>query len=72
MLRDNLLRVDVSANIIVIHTLPGTAQGIAFCLDGLAWKESIGTVAGDDTILIVVKTGENPQDLVARIHNLAQ
>lgn len=72
MLRDNLLRVDVSANIIVIHTLPGTAQGIAFCLDGLAWKESIGTVAGDDTILIVVKTGENPQDLVGRIHNLAQ
>ncbi|MEG1501640.1 MAG: arginine repressor, partial [Clostridiales bacterium] len=53
MMRDNLLRVDYSMNTIVVHTLPGTAQGIAFCIDGLAWKEVLGTVAGDDTIIMI-------------------
>ncbi len=72
MLRDNLLRIDSSNNIIVLHTLPGTAQGIAFCLDGLAWKELLGTVAGDDTILLIIKETEPVAEIVERLHNLSQ
>ena len=72
MLRDNLLRIDYSGNIIGIHTLPGTAQGVAFCVDGLSWKEILGTVAGDDTILLVVKESKDIANLVERLNNLSQ
>ncbi len=72
MMRDNLLRLDISANIIVIRTLPGTAQGVAFCIDGLAWKEILGTVAGDDTIMIIVRQDEDIWELTNKLKKLAQ
>lgn len=72
MLQDNLLRIDYSGNIIVMRTLPGTAQGIAFCIDSLNWKELLGTVAGDDTIMIVIKELTNISDVVMRLQKLNQ
>jgi transcriptional regulator of arginine metabolism len=69
MLRDNLLRIESSQNIIVVHSLPGTAQGIAFCLDGLAWEEILGTVAGDDTIIIILKENESAAAIIERLNN---
>ncbi|HHP50576.1 MAG TPA: arginine repressor [Moorella mulderi] len=52
---DSVLSVDSSENLIVIRTLPGAAHAVASCLDNVGWREVIGTVAGDDTILVVVK-----------------
>lgn len=72
MLRDNLLKVEVSHNIVILKTLPGTAQGVAFCLDGLNWKDIVGSIAGDDTILLVVREGEDAHKLVETLHNFAQ
>jgi len=72
MLRDNMLNAAYSGNIIVLHTLPGTAQGIAFCLDGLAWKDILGTVAGDDTIILIVKEDKSPQEIIDRLEELSQ
>jgi transcriptional regulator of arginine metabolism len=72
MMRDNMLRIDKSGQLIVLRTLPGTAQGIAFCLDGLSWKEILGTIAGDDTIMIVIKEDEDIEAILERLQNLAQ
>ena len=72
MLRDNVLSVDVNSFIIMMRTLPGTAQGIAFCLDRLNWKEIMGSLAGDDTIIILAKEGEDSHALADRIKELAQ
>lgn len=55
LFRDSVLRVDASENIVLIRTLPGTAHAVASCIDSVAWEEILGTVAGDDTILAVVK-----------------
>lgn len=63
LFRDSVVKLDYSDNIIIIHTLPGAAQGVASGLDQIGWQEIIGTVAGDDTILIVVK----PRDLVLQV-----
>ena len=41
-------------NLVVLHTLPGDAQSVARALDRLAWPDVVGTVAGDDTILVAV------------------
>ena len=53
--QDSVLSVESSGNIIVLRTLPGTAQAVAYVLDNVRWPEIIGTVAGDDTIFLVVK-----------------
>lgn len=61
--QDSVLSVNSSGNIIVLRTLPGTAQAVAYVLDNVRWSEIIGTVAGDDTIFLVVKP-EKSVDIV--------
>lgn len=45
-----------SENLIVIHTPPGSAMMLASAVDEAAWPEVLGTIGGDDTILIVVRS----------------
>jgi transcriptional regulator of arginine metabolism len=63
LFRENVVKVDFSENLVLIRTLPGAAQGVASALDHAGWKEIIGTVAGDDTILVIVK----PRDVVVQV-----
>lgn len=55
MFMDNAVSINSAENIIIIKTLPGTAQGLAACLDQSSWPEIIGSIAGDDTILLIIK-----------------
>lgn len=52
---DSVTHIDASENIIVIRTLPGAANAVASRLDYAKWPEIIGTLAGDDSILVVIK-----------------
>ena len=49
-----IVRIENAKNIIVIKTLPGMANAVAVAVDGFHIEEIIGSVAGDDTILLVV------------------
>ena len=53
--QDSVIHMDHSQNIIVLRTLPGTAQAVAYTVDYIKWPEILGTVAGDDTIFVLVK-----------------
>ncbi|MCG8401755.1 MAG: arginine repressor [Firmicutes bacterium] len=55
LFKDSVISLENSENLIIIKTLPGEAQGVASAVDKLEWPEIIGTVAGDDTILVVTK-----------------
>lgn len=55
MLSEFVVSIDASANLIVLKTTPGSAQGVAAALDALQWPDVLGTVAGDDSILVVVR-----------------
>ncbi|MCW2277347.1 arginine repressor [Heliophilum fasciatum] len=68
LLRDTVTQVDYSVNLVVVHTLPGHAHAVAAAFDSSHWEEVIGTVAGDDTILLVVKPLEAVEGLVAKIN----
>lgn len=57
LLREFALRVDGSGNVLVIRTMPGTANAVASGLDQAAISGVLGTVAGDDTILVVLEEG---------------
>jgi transcriptional regulator of arginine metabolism len=58
MLQESFLGINHAENLIVIKTLPGNAHALAALIDSLDWEELIGTLAGDDTILIVCSSKE--------------
>ena len=66
---DSVVSLDYSENIIVVKTLPGAANAVASVLDHTPWQEIVGTVAGDDSILVVVKPREAAPDVMRRMEN---
>lgn len=70
VLGDHFVQIDFTENLVVMKTMPGTANAIAAVLDNLEWSEIMGTISGDDTILIICRTKEQSKELVARIMSL--
>ncbi len=70
MLAESVLSVAASANMIVIKTLSGSAAVAAEALDSFHWPEVLGTIAGDNTIFMVVRTIEEVQTVVERIQEM--
>lgn len=71
MFQDSVVGINFSENIIVIKTLPGTANAVASTLDYANWPEIIGTVAGDDNILVVVKPIEAVTQIIHKLELLS-
>lgn len=61
-----------SGNLIVVKTDPGNAQAVSLAIDHLAWPEVIGTVAGDDTLIIVVRERVPAAKVVEKILELRE
>jgi transcriptional regulator of arginine metabolism len=57
-LKDAVLKIEAAKNIVVVKTLSGMANAVAVCVDSLKHDDIVGSVAGDDTILLVIKTDE--------------
>ena len=72
ILADVLVGADHSGNIVVLRTPPGAAQYLASAIDHSGWEQIIGTVAGDDTVLIVSKDPSGGANLAGRLLALAQ
>ena len=64
-------RIDGVGELLVLHTLPSGAQPVAEALDGQGWPEIIGTLAGENTVLIICRSGEARSQLTQRIVGLA-
>lgn len=65
-LMDSFVSIDRSENLIVMKTLPGNANAIGALIDNLDWPEIMGTICGDDTILIICKTKDKGLSLTER------
>ena len=61
------LSVKFSGNIAVVHTLPGHASHIAYDIDNKRFEEFLGTLAGDDTIILVLADGVMPATALQRL-----
>ena len=70
MLSDSVVEMNSANNLIVIHTLPGSAHVAAEAIDSLRWPETIGTIAGDNTILVIVRTNEEVDTVMKRFHSI--
>ena len=64
---DAVLKIEMAQNMIIVKTLSGMANAIAVCIDSLKISDIIGSVAGDDTILLVLKTVEKAETVEAEL-----
>ena len=65
-------RVDGVGELIVLHTLAGGAQPISEAIDGANWREVLGTVAGENTILLICRSAAGRQTVTQRLSELAR
>ena len=68
ILKDGYMSMDMAQNILVIKTVSGMAMAVAAALDALKFSEVVGCIAGDDTIMVAVRTVEDTQILMDKIH----
>jgi transcriptional regulator of arginine metabolism len=61
---DSVLSVDYSENLVLIRTLPGNAGAVGDVVDDLNWPGIVGTLAGDDTVLVIVRPKELAMELL--------
>jgi transcriptional regulator of arginine metabolism len=58
------------ANITVIRTSTGSAQGVAVAIETAEWPEVVGTISGDDTIFVATPDERAQRELISRLHSL--
>ncbi|MFB9325321.1 transcriptional regulator AhrC/ArgR [Paenibacillus aurantiacus] len=66
-LADHFLHIDSTENLVVMKCLPGTANAIGAMIDNMEWNEVMGTICGDDTILIICRSKEQSGDVIERM-----
>lgn len=69
-LMDAFVRIDAAGHLLVLKTLPGNAMAIAALIDYLGWDDVIGTVSGDDTILVICRTEKDTEIVSNRFLDL--
>ncbi|MFZ2016200.1 MAG: arginine repressor [Nocardioides sp.] len=72
LLGELLVSADASANMVVLRTPPGAAQFLASALDKAEFGDVLGTIAGDDTVLVIGREATGGDDLARRLLALAQ
>ena len=70
MLEDAVVSIDAAENIVVLKTMSGSAQGVAAAFDDLEWPEVLGTVAGDNTIMAVIREKRLVEVVIERLQQL--
>ena len=70
MLAESLLSVSSANNLIVVKTLSGSANVAAEALDCMHWPEVLGTLAGDNTVLLIIRSNEETITVTSRIREM--
>ena len=70
MLAESLLSVSSANNLIVVKTLSGSANVAAEALDSMHWPEVLGTLAGDNTVLLIIRSNEETLTVTSRIREM--
>lgn len=70
VLREFVVAVDAVQFMAIVHTPPGTANLVAFAIDQAGWPGVLGTVAGDDTVLMVADSARSRGAAVDRLLNV--
>lgn len=69
-LRRGFLSMEFSGNLAIVRTLTGHADAVGIALDNIGFKEILGTVAGDDTVLVVLRQDAHPEVIRSHLRDL--
>lgn len=72
VLKDGFVSMDTAQNILVVKTVSGMAMAVAAALDAMKLKEIVGSIAGDDTIMIAVRTVEDTEIVMDQIYGVLE
>ncbi|MGI6086014.1 MAG: arginine repressor [Acetivibrionales bacterium] len=72
IIKEAYVSCDYANNILVIKTLPGMAQAVAATIDALGWNDIVGTIAGDDTIMVVCRAEKIAEDLMDKLTRMVR
>ncbi len=69
-LTEAVIKIEAARNIVVVKTFPGMANALAVCVDSLEQENIVGSVAGDDTILLVIKDDDTAKSVEAKLKSV--
>lgn len=72
VLKDGFVSMDMAQNILVVKTVAGMAMAVAAAIDAMKLKEIVGSIAGDDTIMMAVRTVQDTQIVMDKIRNVLE
>ena len=70
VLRDGYVSMAMAKNILVIKTVQGMAMAVAAAIDAMKYKEIVGSIAGDDTIMVAIRTSEDTRIVMKKIREI--
>ena len=65
--REGVVSCEAAQNIVVIKTLTGLASTVCFTLDRMELEEVVGTIAGDDTVIVIMRDNASAQEFLSKI-----
>ena len=72
IIKDAVVSLDAAQNIIVIRTSAGMAMAVAAAIDGIRFSSIVGSLAGDDTVFLAVKSAEEAEGILKRIRAVTE
>ena len=70
IMKDGFVSMDMAMNILVVKTVSGMAMAVAAAIDEMHWKEIVGCIAGDDTVMCAVRTIEDTVAVMDKIRKI--
>jgi transcriptional regulator of arginine metabolism len=70
VLREGFLSIDMAQNIVVIKTVSGMAGAVCAAVDAMKLDKVVGSIAGDDTLIIVIRTEEDAVRVIKRLNKM--
>ncbi len=72
VLKDGFVSMDMAQNILVIKTVSGMAMAVAAAVDAMRFAEIVGSIAGDDTIMMAVRSVEDTRIVMDKIWEILE
>ena len=70
MFSHSVLNITSAGNLIVVKTISGSANAAAGAIDALRWPEVVGSLAGDDTLLVAIRSEEDVPKVREKFHSM--
>ena len=68
--KEGVTSFDVAQNIVVLKTMPGLAMAAGAAIDGMEIPELVGSLAGDDTVILIMRTNETALSFCNELHKM--